>query len=252
MPTSSHSPIHACLRQPTLSDFPGHLAGLLFTSGCNFRCGFCHNAALLANQRSTLTWPELDAVLEEWRANWVDGVVVSGGEPTLQADLFTLVQHLRRFGFAVKLDTNGSRPEVLARLLPHLAYVAMDLKTSLANYETLTGHADPDAIRHSVRLLRDGPTPFEFRTTVIDSVHTDEHLHEIGALISGAPRWILQPFVPRPDLPDPSLRHTRRTAPDRLVRLARELHPFATEVCIRGLANQAYGSTSRETRRSST
>ena len=230
---SSLSPVVAYLKQPTLVDFPGRLAAIFFLSGCNFRCGYCHNAALLAAHRAGLPWEHLEHAAIHFRKHWADGVVITGGEPTLAPELPALIARLKRHGFAIKLDTNGSRPDVLAAVLPALDYVALDIKCSRATYPRLTGCADPAPIAQSLDLLRAGACAYELRSTLLEDVHTDAELEQIGRWIHGARRLVLQPFLPREDLPDPVLRQRPRTSPDRLRAAAEILRPFVHEIICR-------------------
>jgi pyruvate formate lyase activating enzyme len=187
---------------------------VLFLPGCNFRCGYCHNADLWAWQGETLSWERLETVLGTAREEWADGAVITGGEPALHEETPALVSFLRERGFAVKLDTNGSRPDVLERLLPHLDYVAMDYKTSLENYETLARTTvDTAAIRESLRLLAGSALHHEFRITLIEGYHTPAILEAMAGELPAESRIALQPFVPRPELPDPAFSSMRRPSP---------------------------------------
>jgi pyruvate formate lyase activating enzyme len=234
-PPSSHalSPVAAYLKQPTLVDFPGRLAAIFFLSGCNFRCGYCHNAALLATHRAGMTWDRVEHACTHFRKHWADGVVITGGEPTLAPELPELIRRLKRHGFAIKLDTNGSRPEVLAAVLGEVDYVALDIKCSPATYPRLTGFTDVARVAQSLDLLRTHACAYELRTTLLEEVHTDADLREVGRWIEGASRLVLQPFLPREDLPDPELRTRPRTAPDRLRAAADLLRPHVREVVCR-------------------
>lgn len=227
------SPVHACLRQTSMVDFPDRIAAVLFVSGCNFHCGFCHNA-LLAAALPTMPWTALTERCRRFRADWADGAVISGGEPTLHEGVGRLVRHLRELGFAVKLDTNGSRPDRLETLLPELDYVAMDLKTSVRNYASLTGFADGAAIERSVSIIKSGARDYEFRTTVIPGLHTEDTMRAMLPLLEGAKRFTLQPFLPREDLPDESMRSLPRTPHDTLEKFAAIVKPVVQNVTIRG------------------
>ena len=110
------SPVRGVLRDASMVDYPGRLAAVLFLGGCNFRCGFCHNAALMGRvDADGLPWAEVEQMCRRFRDNWVDGAVVTGGEPTLNPGVFRVVERLREWGFAIKLDANGSRPAAPAR-----------------------------------------------------------------------------------------------------------------------------------------
>lgn len=215
-------------------DWPGHMAGVLLMTGCNFRCPFCHNAPLLAAPREGLPWPVLESLLRRFREHWVDAIVISGGEPTLRPDLSRLVRFLRDRGFRVKLDTNGSRPGELDALLADVDYVAMDVKCSLDRYPDMVGCADPGSIVQSIDLIRRRASEYEFRTTVLGPVHDDAHMDSIGALIRGSRRWVLQRFEPRGELLHPDCRTWPRTSPSRLRALRSRLASCAQEVLLRG------------------
>lgn len=234
-PTGDVSPVFGIMTQPTLVDYDGYLAALFFVAGCNFRCGFCHNPALLGPPRRGLSWPALAVRCRGFAANWVDAAVISGGEPTLAAGLGELVAFLRgEYGWRIKLDTNGSQPEALARVIDAVDYVAMDIKCAPASYGAVTGFADTAAITASLRLVRERAADYEFRTTVLEPLHSDAEMDAVGEWIAGAKRYVLQPFVPRADLPDPACGQARRTSPDRLAALAARLRGRAREIVVRG------------------
>ncbi len=228
------SPVAAILGQLSLVDFPNRLAAVFFVGGCNFHCGFCHNAGQLARPERFFSWEQVRRRAAAFRQAWADGAVISGGEPTLSPGLPALIAELKALGFAVKLDTNGSRPEALAAVLASVDYVAMDVKTAPDRYEPFVGFGDTAAIARSMELLRLGATDYELRTTVVAGEHDDAVMDALGGWVRGARRWVLQPFVPRDDLPDPALRSTPRTPVARLVELQRRLADCAGEVMARG------------------
>jgi pyruvate formate lyase activating enzyme len=232
--TSGLSPCFAYLRHPTMVDFPGHVAAVFFTSGCNFHCGFCHNASLMGHVRPGLSWDKLDAACRKFKENWVTGAAITGGEPTLDSGIDELVAFFRERGLDVKVDTNGTHPEAVRRLIPQVDCLAMDVKASLAAYPNLTGWTDTDKIRDSISLIKGLGEKGVLRTTIIESFHTDEMMREIGALIDGAATYQMQAFVPRADLPDPEYRHLPRTSAARLEALKELMKPFAKQVIVRG------------------
>jgi pyruvate formate lyase activating enzyme len=215
-------------------DYPGRIAAVFFTSGCNFHCGYCHNAARLGVLREGMPRDRFLDLCARFRAQWADGAVVTGGEPTLHSGLGEMIRELKTSGFAVKLDTNGSRPDVLEQVLDEVDYVAMDIKCAPARYPDVTGFDDRRALDRSVRLVRDRARDSEFRTTVIPGLHDDVEMRAVGEWIRGARRFVLQPFLPREDLPDPVLRAAERTRPQRLEDLRVLLRPYAAEVLVRG------------------
>ncbi len=183
----------------TLLDYPEHIAATVFTGGCNFRCPFCQNGDLVENPGGQPLISEEDVltVLRK-RQGILQGLCITGGEPTLQKDLKDFVLKVKELGYFVKLDTNGYRPEVLQNLLQEnlLDYVAMDVKAALTNYEKVAGcpGMDTEKIRESILLLKDSGIPYEFRTTVVKGLHTLGEFEEIGQLLAGAGCYYLQAF----------------------------------------------------------
>ena len=187
------------MQKVTLLDYPGKVACTVFLSECNLRCPYCHNPDLVYPVEEAPTLP-IDAVLAYLtrRRGKLDGVCITGGEPTLQPELPELIRSIRGMGFLVKLDTNGTNPSMLNRLLHEelLDYVAMDIKNSPACYkETCGGAAVLEPVRRSAELLMHSGIDYEFRTTVCAPLHTPECMREIGGWLSGAKRYFLQPFV---------------------------------------------------------
>lgn len=186
------------LLRTSFSDFPGRIAAVAFTRGCNLRCPYCHNPELIHVRGDD---PVAEAALFDLlhrRRGKLDGVVFTGGEPTLQADLAEVMAEVKALGFETKLDTNGCRPDVLEALLAEglVDLVAMDVKAPLARYEEVAGvPADTVAVAASIRLLIDGAVDHEFRTTVVAPLLGVSDLRTIGELLRGARRYVLQPFV---------------------------------------------------------
>ena len=188
------------LQKTTLLDYPGHVAATLFTGGCNFRCPFCHNGDLVLNPggQPQIPMEEIMAFLKK-RQGILDGVCITGGEPTLQPDLEGFIREVRGLGYLVKLVTNGYRPEVLGRLLEEglLDYVAMDVKASKDNYARAVGLESSfsiEPIERSVELLKNSSIVYEFRTTVVKGLHAVEEFDEIGRWLSGCRAYYLQGF----------------------------------------------------------
>ena len=188
------------IQKLTLVDYPGHPAAILFTGDCNFRCPFCQNAPLVLSSSSepVIAEDEIFSFLKK-RKGMLEGVVVTGGEPTLQKDLIPFLGRLKTLGYLVKLDTNGYRPEVLKSAVEsgYVDYVAMDIKTSLDEYPVVAGikNLDVSRIERSVELLKSGTVDYEFRTTVVEPLHHKENFEKIGELLKGCRRYYLQSFV---------------------------------------------------------
>lgn len=182
----------------SLVDYNEKIATVVFTAGCNMRCPFCHNAELVlcSDDDYRIDEKEIFDFLAK-RRTVIDAVVVSGGEPTLQRDLTRFIREIRAMGLAVKLDTNGLRPDVLKSLLDEklLDYVAMDIKNSRAKYSLTAGvNVDISAICESIRLIMSCAPDYEFRTTVIREFHTEEDFKDIARMIAGAKRYYIQKY----------------------------------------------------------
>ena len=233
--------------QMTLADYPQKIAASLFTGGCNFRCPNCHNRDLVLSPDLLPDVPisEIEAFLDA-RRGLLDGVVISGGEPTLQPDLIPFCAYVREMGYAVKLDTNGYRPDVLRAVLGTVDYVAMDLKAPLTKYELATGvRVDTARIAQSVDLLLVSDIPCEFRTTVVPGLLDEQDIAEIAAWLATvaaarksdepAPvRYYLQQFVPRDTL-DPAMLERVPYAPRRLHVMAELARQQLPHVELRGI-----------------
>ncbi len=185
----------------SLSDYPGKTAAIVFTQGCNFRCPFCHNGSLIpldAPVGACIPEQKIVRHLEE-RRRLLEGVVVSGGEPTMQTDLPRFLRLIRGMGYAVKLDTNGSRPDVLRRLLDEnlVDYIAMDVKAPPDRYDRLTGVSGPTrGVRESIRLIGRSGVRHEFRTTVVRPLLSDTDILLIREMLPPRSQHILQDFYP--------------------------------------------------------
>lgn len=180
----------------TLSDFPGRVAAMVFAPGCNFRCPFCHNGALL-NTASGQPFSDLYPQLER-RRNLLDGVVFSGGEPTLQGGLADSLARCHELGLETKLDTNGSQPQVLKTLLNQnlLDYIAMDVKAPWDHYERLAGcPVNVQALEESVHIIAASGVDHQFRTTWVPGLLTDADMERIKSQIPIDSLHRLQPFV---------------------------------------------------------
>jgi pyruvate formate lyase activating enzyme len=203
------------LQKFSLQDFPGKIAAIVFCRGCNFRCPYCHNPELVDAERYAAMIPPgevLDFLSK--RGGQLQGVVVTGGEPTLQGDLPDFLASIRDLGFAIKLDTNGSSPGMLSEILGRdLAdYVAMDIKAPISSYSRVAGVAvQTKDIVESIRLLKDSPVPHEFRTTYIDSLLSIDDMRELPVLLQGCGRFVLQSFRPAKTLDEALLFHQSPT-----------------------------------------
>ena len=178
-----------------LLDYPDKISAIIFTSGCNFRCGYCHNPELFS---SNSEWDE-EKVLQflNTRQGKLDGVVITGGEPTIHKGLPEFIKKIKSLNFSVKLDTNGTNPHMLKDLVQSnlIDYVAMDIKAPLSKYKMITG-IEPIGVDESIEFLLKEKIPYEFRTTALSSQLLIKDFEEIGKLISGADKYFIQKFVP--------------------------------------------------------
>jgi len=200
------------LQKSTLIDYPAKVGCVVFLSGCNFSCPYCHNPDLVRGYPlESIPHGNLVRFLQR-RKGLVDGVVISGGEPTLQDGLLSLCQEIKDMGYAVKLDTNGSRPEVVDRLLKArvLDYIAMDIKTDIEGYTAhFVPHGHPDRILKSIQLVRNSGISYEFRTTCVHPFVDRSIIKQISIMIDGAERYALQRFRPKTVLEPAFFRHRK-------------------------------------------
>lgn len=221
----------------SMVDFPGEVCTTVFYGGCNFRCPWCHNGDLVLRPDtfSPTESEELLAVLLR-RKNWIQGVCISGGEPTLAASLPDVIKALKDHNFRIKLDTNGTNPQVLAQLLKDnlLDYVAMDIKAPPAKYGLLTGvKVDLNKIEESIALLQGNTISYEFRTTVVPHLLQEEDLLTIGRWLEGNSQYVLQQFRPQKRLLDPAWKPPRPYPVAFLYHLASKLSEFFSEIVVR-------------------
>jgi pyruvate formate lyase activating enzyme len=224
------------LQKVSLIDYPGKISAIIFTQGCNFRCPYCHNPELVDPKLyKPCLFPKDILDFLEHRGGKLDAVTITGGEPTLQEDLIPLIQKIRKMGFAVKLDSNGSRPDVLARLLRDklLDFVALDIKAPQDKYrQTVKIPIDAAVIAESVRLLLKSKIPQEFRTTVVKSMLTPKDILAIAKEIAGAKRYALQRFQPMQTL-DPEFAGESSYPEEELLKLKKQLEKIIPLVVIR-------------------
>jgi pyruvate formate lyase activating enzyme len=231
---------YAGMIKQSLVDYPGEIATVLFTRGCNLRCPFCHNPDLLIKPKIMIKPVDIEEVLEFLlqRRGFLDGVVISGGEATLNQELPADIARIKALGFLVKLDTNGSNPAMLEQLLRHrlVDYVAMDIKAPLdyKQYRTACGRLSSEdffSIRSSIRLLKEADVKVEFRTTVVPVLHTAEDIVAIARYIQGSELYTLQQFNPRVTL-EPGYARVVPYSKAEMQAIADQCRPFVKEVKV--------------------
>ena len=190
------------LQKVTLINYPGLVSATVFVNGCNYRCPFCHNTSIVNKSYDSLDEEEVFAYLIE-RKKMLDGVCISGGEPTMQKDLEPFIVKLKNLGFKVKLDTNGYRPDLLENLISKnlLDYIAMDIKNSDDKYSLTSGiKVDINKINESINLVINSGIDYEFRTTVVKEFHTKEDIEKISLKIKDAKAYFIQNFEDSGDI----------------------------------------------------
>lgn len=221
----------------TLLDYPGHIAATIFLGGCNLRCPFCHNASLVSRSDAQPAIP-LEDVLTTLtkRRHILEGVCITGGEPTLYPGLTNLIWQIKALGLKIKLDTNGTNPDLLKACVQDglIDYVAMDIKNSREKYALTCGipNLNLDKIEQSILFLLSGNLDYEFRTTIVKEFHTQEDMHSIGKWIEGARTYFLQSFLDSGDVLESGLNpHTKET----LEAYAAVLRNYVSQVSPRGV-----------------
>lgn len=216
----------------TLTDYPGHIACIIFTQGCNYRCSFCQNSTLLPSEDGLLATEDVLKYLNK-RKNILEGVVISGGEPTIQNDLKNFIKKIKKMGFMVKLDTNGSNPIVLEELIKEklVDYVAMDIKTVFSDYDKITcKKIKIDDINKSINILKQSSIDYEFRTTIVKEFHDINKIKKIALLVNGS-KYFIQNYQDSENVIDRSLHGFTNLE---LQEIAKEMKKFSN-VIIRGL-----------------
>ena len=224
----------AGLQKSSLIDYPEKIACIVFTQGCNFRCGYCHNPELF-EKREPLISTEAFFEFLKTRINKLDGVVITGGEPTLQKDLKDYSIKIKELGFLVKLDTNGTNPDIIQNLIEKnlLDYIAMDIKAPLSKYKNIVNiDINLENIQKSIDLIMNSNIDYEFRTTVIKSQLNYNDFEEIGKLINGANRYYLQKFVPSKIL-DNNLINEKTYTDENFKEIKNFLNKYISNVYIR-------------------
>ena len=224
------------LQKFSLIDYPDKICAIVFTQGCNFRCSFCHNPELVNPELFQGFIPEAQVLsfLESHKGK-LDAVQISGGEPTLQPDIIDFIRKIKELDFLVKLDSNGSNPEVLKGLieLEVVDYLAMDVKAPLERYREVTkSRVDPNKIKQSVDLIMAAGLDYELRTTVVRSQLSPDDVLKIGRMISGAKLYVLQKFVGSKTL-DPKFIRETTYSKEEFEKLKEALKSYVVECIVR-------------------
>ncbi|WP_457623096.1 anaerobic ribonucleoside-triphosphate reductase activating protein [Persephonella sp.] len=225
------------LQKFTMIDYPSKISAVIFTQGCNLRCPYCHNRHLVLPEYFGRKLGEKE-ILEflKSRIKMVEGVVISGGEPTIQEGIEDFIKKIKDLNFKVKLDTNGTNPLVLKKLVEEelVDYVAMDVKGSPSAYETISGKkVNLNYIRESIEILINSDIEYEFRTTLIKDLLTYNDIIKIGLMIKGAERYVLQNFIPSDTLIDRNFKKYSGFTEEERRKLKDRLKKFVKEIILR-------------------
>lgn len=224
------------LQRLSLIDYPGRLCATAFTSGCNFRCPYCYNVDIVLGHQAMEKIPEAYVLsLLYQRRGFLDGLCVGGGEPTIHNGLLAFLYKVKSIGYLVKLDTNGSKPKRLKKLMEErvVDYVAMDVKAPLRRYpEVARCKVDADEVVRSIRLLRRGRVDHEFRTTVVPGLLDGDDLEEIAQTLAGSKRFVIQQFRPGRTL-DPEFMDVKPYSENDLREFQNRISPYFAECKLR-------------------
>lgn len=225
------------LQKTSLIDYPSKVSAILFTLGCNFCCPFCYNPELVSkiNKKSIIPHQEIFDFLAK-RKKTLDAVVITGGEPTLHQDLPSFIKKIKNLDYLIKLDTNGSHPAMLERLIKNslIDYIAMDIKAPLSKYaKTVKMKISTSAIKKSIKLIMDSGLPYEFRSTILPALHSNRDLLYMAKLIQGAKNYYLQKFVPTGNLNDQTFNQFKSFTDKEMKQLAKSCQKYVGKCQVR-------------------
>lgn len=222
----------------SLIEYPDKLSAVIWVGGCNFRCPFCYNEDIVLNHKKMPTIPEKEIIdFMKTREGLLDAVAITGGEPTLQKDLPKFVKKIKDLGFSVMLETNGSNPDMIKKLIDKklVDYIAMDIKAPLEKYDEVTGkRVKKRNIQKSIDIIRNSDVDYEFRTTVIPRFFKKQDALVIGKLLKGSKNYYLQQFVPEKTV-DKIFRRVKPYPPEKLKEFVEIMKPYFKFVDVRGL-----------------
>ncbi len=225
------------LQKMTLIDYPGKIAATVFLVGCNFRCPYCHNPDLvnpeLVERQPKIKESDFWKFLDE-RIGFLDGICITGGEPTIHSDLLLFIQNIKKRGFSIKLDTNGSNPGILEYLINNdlVDFIAMDIKTSILKYNKVRAKNKISQIQKSINIIKDSNKDYEFRTTVVPGIVDEKDTKEISQWLKGAKKIALQQFNPAKVL-DSSFENIKPYSIQELQKMIKILEPHIDVVELR-------------------
>jgi pyruvate formate lyase activating enzyme len=227
------------MQKTSLIDYPGKIAATVFVGMCNFSCPYCHNKNLVVGYDglSTIKEKEVTDYLKN-KKKWLDGVCITGGEPMIHKELFSFVSKIKNLGFLVKLDTNGSNPKMLKKLMDDklVDYIAMDIKAPLEKYDNITRiKTNKNDIKESINLIKKNKIDNEFRITVVPGLVNKDDIKEIGKLLKGAKRFFIQQFKANENVIDMAYRNKKSFSSEDLEEFKVILNKYINTVNVRGI-----------------
>lgn len=211
------------IQKTSLVDYPENIATTVFLQGCNFKCGFCHNPGLVEKGKESISEEEFFSFIDS-RKGLIDGVCISGGEPTMQKDLVDFVRKIKEKGFLVKVDTNGSNPEMVKELIDVVDFIAMDVKVVWKNYNKLGG--DAEKVKKSVEVLKNNKVDYEFRLTLHPSFQSKEEVFEIAKNLKNGKKLVLQQFQGKEKILDSRFKDIRPYSENEIKEMQKECDKF--------------------------
>jgi len=224
------------IQKTTLIDYPGKIACIIFLGGCNFKCGYCYNSDVVFNKTSSISEEEVFSFLET-RKKYIEGVCITGGEPTIHKELPNFIRQIKSLGYKVKLDTNGTNPEIVELLINNnlIDYIAMDIKCGEEKYEKITQTFVPiEKIKRSIELIIKSGIEYEFRTTILPTFDVEE-IQKIGLMIKGANKHFIQQFKTAPTMIDLSMAKLESLDKDKLEEYKAIMSDYVQNVSIRSV-----------------
>lgn len=226
------------VQKTSLIDYPKKVASVIFVSRCNFRCPYCHNPELVFDEIKEDISPEEILAFLDKKKKWIDGVCITGGEPTLHKGLIEFAGEIKKKGLLVKIDTNGTNPSMLESLLKEklVDYIAMDIKAPIEKYPAvIKTKFDEKAVRKSIGIVMNSGVGYEFRTTVVPGLFEEKDAEKIGKLLKGAEKFCLQQFRNNDKVLDAKMQDIQPYAPKKLKEFKKTLSEYIKKVEIRGI-----------------
>ncbi len=225
------------IQKTSLIDYPDKVCAVFFASGCNFRCPYCYNPELVFSKTKLIQEKYIKNFLKK-RKNYLDAILLSGGEITIQPDFVDFVKKIKSYGYLIGIETNGSDPDAIKELIDNklVDFIAMDIKSDLETYEKAAGvKPDKEKIKKSVELIKNSNINYEFRTTVVPGLFDEETAIKIGKWLKGSKRYVLQQFRNEKGMIDKSLKRKKPYSVDKLKKFKKILEKYITNVKITGI-----------------